>query len=775
MTVEPLVQNVFHSGNSRVCYTQQGEDLVVCGSEGVLKIFSTINTDEEPKVLDVIESASALAVSKNGKTVAVSSITGETEVYDVESESSRKVARSVLALRDCVFTHGDSKLITGGDDNEVILADLHDLSNQRKLSVSSEITAISYNSVADIITVSQSSGILEVFSLTTEKPQLITKIHDVIPKKLFLEEPEEGKVQDGNRICTKPDWHPDGEMLAIPSRNREICIFSRNDNFSQQSTVLKGAHEREILDVKWCPDGDHLASVGLDNALVIWHVATAKVLKKFQIDETLLNLSWGRNKDGSFDIAMGAVKGSVVKIAKLVEPRITEKESGGLFVSDDELEAAPESPDPFEEDPEDDFIIDDEQPSAKRQKVQSQITVSPYSQGCTPWLNDRRYITMNSVGYCWAVHHEGYQTVTVSFFDKGQHREYHFKDVFNFDLGAMTEQGVALCVSGHEQGEPKVMFRSHESAGDSWEKTISCAKGEFITCVSLSENLVVVATSSGYVRKLNLFGVIQAIEKTNPVAAVITNVSHVFTVTCGNGGYSYHLQDHDSRFFQRDLALPLESIKNLFFSENGDPCIVGQEEVLLILTRWRDPLQARWIPILDTKQGLLNIGAVGDNLSCWPLGVVKDRLSCIVVRGNAMNQLYPAFPLPLPSEVPIRVPVNHTKNLGEGDLDNDPEEQYVRSRAMGELLNDMISENQDEDRDMEEAQERLSEYAVMYDRSLLQMFAGACSEQNSKKALMIAEELREDKALVAASRIAERMELLQLVKRLGELRDGRQS
>ncbi|GMF46045.1 unnamed protein product [[Candida] boidinii] len=89
---------------------------------------------------------------------------------------------------------------------------------------------------------------------------------------------------------------------------------------------------------------------------------------------------------------------------------------------------------------------------------------------------------------------------------------------------------------------------------------------------------------------------------------------------------------------------------------------------------------------------------------------------------------------------------------------------------MGELLNDAISNDEVLD---ETAEERLTAFSIMYDRSLLKQFGQACTEQNSLEALQLAAKLRDDKALQAASKIAERMEMITLLNKINKLREAR--
>ncbi|ODV82917.1 hypothetical protein CANARDRAFT_30479 [[Candida] arabinofermentans NRRL YB-2248] len=563
---------------------------------------------------------------------------------------------------------------------------------------------------------------------------------------------------------------------------------------------------------------------------------------------TACSLSWGKSINGiDYDVIVGTNSGHIVKFDSIVKQSST----GSSSMLDDEAEEsevqnnnegegedneAGEDEDEDEDDMtglfgdagEDDFIVDDDgngyaeinnntngkkRPILgsttngfnKQRKVESSQSVrfsavlnneiKPFSPGATPWSNDRRYITINSIGYVWAVKQDNYNTITVSFFDRGLHKEYYFRDLYKFSVASMNQDGVVFAASSLSKGGT-IMYKSHDQQTQ-WIKTIPLQINEIISSIALSKTTIAVATSFGMIRRYSLFGRVERLERTAPVVACVNNDKYLFTVTknCPNSPLSFNLQDHDGKYFQRNEHLPIPSsssssnsinkhpIKGLFFSLDGDPCIVGNDDYLLVLSRWRDPLQASWIPMLDTVEGVKKISA-GDNVSCWPLGFSKEMFNFVVVRGSH----YPSFPLALPAEIPVRLPLSkrtpstkkskgddeeeeeEEKEEEEGEVEDDPEEQLVRYIALGELLNDAIINDDVLD---ETAEERLTEISVLYDHSLLKQFGGACNDGNIMDALYLATKMREDRALMAASKIAERLGFAHLVRKLTKLRESR--
>ena len=465
----------------------------------------------------------------------------------------------------------------------------------------------------------------------------------------------------------------------------------------------------------------------------------------------------------------------------------------------------------------------------------------PFSPGATPFGgNDRRYLTMNGIGYVSTVRNSEQYSITVSFFDIGKYNEYHFEDLFGYDLCSLTELGTLYAHSKLGQ----VYYRPHDSIYSSWTKLIPLKSGERITAIAATPKRVIVGTSLGYIRFFNPFGLPVSIEKMSPIVAIAAQEYKVFIVHYSPyHGISYSLCEYSpnkSLYFQKEAPLPLAlpnlsndypstgiedidrdildmeyeafnplGIKNLFFSTYGDPCIFGHDNVLLILDRWRSALESRWVPILDTDFEIWKAAGKGRDsggidVHAWPLGLSFDTLSCILVKGK---RFWPEFPLPLPSEMAVRVPVlvksqlleeNKTSLQGDkdenenenglddslGNADDDKvankelevpvsmaaEEEFIRSTVLASLLKDTL-ENDGEIYGNEG--DILTSLNGARDKSLLRLFAVACTNQDSDKAMSIARELRQDRALAAAAKIAERAEMLTLIKRVNDLRETR--
>lgn len=437
--------------------------------------------------------------------------------------------------------------------------------------------------------------------------------------------------------------------------------------------------------------------------------------------------------------------------------------------------------------------------SSMTPRYEFQNDLIPYSPGSTPFNKvanvERRYLTTNSIGYVWVVKTNEddslQQSISVSFFDRSINRDYNFNDYSKFDLCGINKTGILLGSSNHSQSQRfgVIYYRSHESEQGSWSKRIPLTKGEYLTSISITDNddnQIVVGTNFGYLRFYNKFGLCLNLIKLNPIVTLISSSTNlIFVVTqLSINLYSFSMinVNEDYRFMQQDCILPLKQapkkplIKGIFFSEYDDPCLVpGIDDTLIILSGWRETSNCKWIPILNCNQVITDNGHPSKkNWKCWPLGLFNDKLNSLILKNNDQ---YPSFPLPMPVELSIKMPINcigkdAEYNKGDNNVDDeeDHEENFVKALTMGKITNDALTDT-DYQEFSDEITEKLNYYTNLFDRSLLQLFAATCQDSNLSKAFSIAKLMKNDKALIAASKICERFEYISLANKIGKLRD----
>ena len=411
----------------------------------------------------------------------------------------------------------------------------------------------------------------------------------------------------------------------------------------------------------------------------------------------------------------------------------------------------------------------------------------PFQPSSTPWKGNRRYLCLNLTGFVWTVDQDTHYTVTVEFYDRYQHRDFHFTDPFMYDKACLNEKGTLFSCEPSGQHPAVLYYRPHETWTTRTEWRTQLPVGERVTSISLSDSCIVAATSAGYVRVYTLFGVPLKVYRQKSTPAVTCASFRDYVMTIGNGPvggdgttrllYTLENVKRDETYQNEDILALSEGteLRSVFFSDKGDPCIYDSDDVLLVLQHWRTPGQAKWVPLLDTRQ-LERLATGKKDERYWPVAVANNKFHCIILKGG---EEHPYFPRPLLSDFDFKIPVSDNIAVDDEDEDKDAamqkslEEQYVRYSLQHSLLADLVDNT-----NATAAQK--SEVPVMereVDKVLLQLLANECreGEERGMKALEIATLMRDrsGQMLTAAGKIASRFQRDILGEKITQLAERR--
>ena len=331
-----------------------------------------------------------------------------------------------------------------------------------------------------------------------------------------------------------------------------------------------------------------------------------------------------------------------------------------------------------------------------------------------------------------------------------------------------------------------VFYRPHETWTTRADWRTQLPVGEDVTSISLSESYIVVSTSTDYVRVFTLYGTPFRVYRQKSSPTVTCASWRDYVLTMGNGPiggdgstkllYTIENVKRDELCQSEDtVALPENAqIKSVFFSDNGDPCIYDSTGVLLTLQHWRSPGQARWVPLLDTKQ-LERLASGKKEETYWPVAVAQDKFHCIILKGGDQ---YPYFPKPLLSEFEFKIPCSNFVGQAESEDASSMErpkleETFVRSSLLFSLLEDLVSSTNATHGQRTE----LSRREIEVDKALLQLLNVECreGEERGMKALEIVNLMRDrsGKMVEAAGKVAGRYGRNVLQEKIGELAERR--
>lgn len=142
---------------------------------------------------------------------------------------------------------------------------------------------VTFDPTGRYVAVSAIDGLLYVYSLSEEEPELVRKLDGVIRRLEPGAEPTSGVV-----------WHPDGTAFAVAESTRDISIYSISEWKKEKS--FTGGHTGDITALSWAPNGTLLVSAGSDGQIVLWETRTQKILQRFDFGN-VINIAWHPTKN----------------------------------------------------------------------------------------------------------------------------------------------------------------------------------------------------------------------------------------------------------------------------------------------------------------------------------------------------------------------------------------------------------------------------------------------------------------------------------------------
>ncbi|KAK2039693.1 WD domain-containing protein [Colletotrichum somersetense] len=820
---KPRPRPAHTTGTTRLAYTPSGARLVTVGSNNTIRLYRTHHDGEPYNIDDCPEQNCATAAAD--AFFVVGSEDGTVSLYSVEDTVfERFLTRTSLPVRDVALSPDARWCAVASDELTVKVVDTQDNSRVRVLKDHGRPTKhLAFDPRGGLLALACTDGVIYVYSMTADAPELIRKVDGVI-----------GPLESDSETSARIAWHPDGRAFAVPTPMHDVQVVSKND-WEKQRAFANG-HLGDVTALAWSPNGALLATAAKDGKLLIWETKTQSVVQKFDYSN-VLDLAW-HPKDNllSFTTSDGEV---------YIYPNLVTEQFAALL-------QLPRQPAPFIHDPltensnnnnnnknarrpdangakasipsrprrdslgsldsflngedgyddGDDFVVDDDGAGyatgtkrpldgddavagrASKRRLLEPTFHEAFQPGSTPWRGNRKYLCLNLIGVVWTVDQDGHNTVTVEFYDREFHRDFHFTDTFLYDKACLTEHGALFACPPLNGAPASLFYRPHETWTQRADWRTELPKGEAVVAMSLSDSFITVTTTANYVRIYTLFGVPYRVYRPKSTPMVTCASWRDYVITMGNGPvgadgnarllYTIENIKRDEICQNEDtVALPDgATLRSVFFSDVGDPCIYDSTGTLLTLLHWRKPSRACWVPLLDTKL-LPRLASGRKKETYWPIAVADNKFHCIILKGGDQ---YPYFPRPLLSEFDFSVPLTSAPeadsagqegNAGGGDDDDDDddagrrearklEQKLLLSGIHSAQLRDLIDHT-----DATHSQRTsLARLELDFDKTLLQMLAIECreGEERGMRALELVGLMRDrtGRMVEAAGKVAER-------------------
>ncbi|KAJ3557538.1 hypothetical protein NPX13_g9905 [Xylaria arbuscula] len=832
--MRPRARPAHTQGSTHCAYTPDGSKLVTVGSNNTIRLYKTGFDGEPINIDDCQEQNVSVAASDNF--FVVGSEDGTLSLYSIPNAAFDKyLLRTSLPIRDVALSPDSKWCAVASDELTVKLVRTDDNSKLRHLRTHNKPTKhLAFDTKGETISLACTDGIVYVYDLggeDTDDPELIRRVDGVI-----------GALDIESETSSKIAWHPDGRAFAVPTPTRDIQVVSKNDWENQRA--FTNGHTGEITALAWSPNGAMLASAAKDKKILIWDTKTQAVISRHDF-ANVMDIAWHptknivsfTNSDGEVYIYPDFVPvehTALLALSKQPAPfihdplseisaNVRRPEANGFkpMVSRPRRDSAGsydslmDGPLPEDED----FVVDDDgagyvlnnngkrlhdgdsvfgEPFSKRRNVEIQYHEA-FQPGSTPWRGNRKYLCLNLIGFVWTVDQDGHNTVTVEFYDHEFHRDFHFTDTFLYDKACLTESGVAFSCPPTETSPATIFYRPHETWTHRTDWKTQLPKGEAVLAMSLSDSFITVTTTANYVRVYTLFGIPYKVYRPKSIPMVTCASWRDYVMTIGNGpagGDGQTRLHYTIENIKRDeicqnedtVALPPgATLKSVFFSDSGDPCIYDSTGTLLTLLHWRRPSRALWIPLLDTKL-LPRLASGRKTETYFPIAVADNKFHCIILKGGDQ---YPYFPRPLLSEFDFSVPLtseppskkkpNPDAMEDDDSPDNEDEDSESRKLEQQYLLKGIaaaqLQDLADSTRGSHTQRSNLARLELEIDKALLQLLAVECREGEDRgmRALEMVELMRDrtGRMVEAAGKVAERYGRTILGEKIREVSERR--
>ncbi|KAF2261619.1 WD40 repeat-like protein [Lojkania enalia] len=829
-------------GSTFLAYTPNGNKLVTVGVDNFCRIYST-GSDDEPVTIDDCQENNSAIVAGDGFFIAGSE-DGVVSRFSLERNNMEEMlVRTNGPVRDLALSPDGNWVAVASDDLTVKVVNTRDMMQIQYLrDQPGPVKHVAFDNSGSRLTVSCTDGNIYVYSLSSEEPSMIKKVDGMIKR-----------LESDAEASSKVLWHPDGRAFATPTPTREIQVMSFSDWERQRSFRTK--HSADITAAAWSPNGAILATTSSDLTLRLWDASTQTLLHEYNdLKATILAMVWHptenilsyTNNDGELFIHTDIVPSEHASLlqkslqpapffhdpsegrAGNAQPKLT---NGTKHTLPDRARRAgtPDSlddilgSDGISDDGVDDFVVDDDgagyangygkrtnghlgalqNPSSKRRAYSSSSfrpeTHEAFQPGSTPWRGNRRYLCLNLVGFVWTVSQEAsHHTVTVEFYDREFHRDFHFTDPWLYDKACLNDNGTLFSCQPSGDAPAIIYYRPHETWTTRTDWRTELPRGERVMAIALSESYVVVTTSTNYVRIFTLFGIPLRVYRQKASPTVTCAAWRDYVLTIGNGPiagdgscqllYTIENVKRDEVYQSEDIVAltPHSTLSSVFFSDEGDPFIYDSTGVLLTLLHWRTPSQARWMPLLDTN--LLSRLSTGQKQeSYWPVAVANRRFHCIILKGQ---DTHPYFPRPILSEFEFQIPITgppkekseEDEVMEDGDEEkgrkaNREKERLEHAFLLNSTLYLQLLDTITSSRPSPHQRQSLSDLEISIDKTLLQMLGQEClaGEDRGMKALEIVGLMKDNngKMLELARRVAMRYGREVLGEKIGELAERR--
>ncbi|EIW62718.1 uncharacterized protein TRAVEDRAFT_112621 [Trametes versicolor FP-101664 SS1] len=817
MPAKALVNPAHTPGHTCIAFSRDGSRVYTGGADSLVRIWDTaLGEDQEPPcATEALEEVTAIAAAPD--CWISGSKDSDVRQYEPGKPNMRGLLtnNAGIPIRSVAVDPKGKRVAVTSDETTVKVIDLEDITKMTVLEGHTKaVRKATWHPSGSLLTTCGADGKIIAWDVSGSEPKQEKVIEGVLPVAGDSEAPEFGYdcsavwhtsgqyffvATRTHEIATisRSDWSKSSTLsddactgditaLALSSNGVYLAAASKSGIFiwsTQNRRMLfryQGALNAPITQMAFSPLRNLLAWTDTEGDLTRW-------------------------PDPIPSSAPDPVKNSAGTNSVTVP--VKRKGTPTLFDDDNVAVARPEKQNgdvDLDEDlgidlDNDDWILDDmdgalnDDGEAKRLAVEGgvkEMVVSvtkaqpAFQPGSTPMENKKRYLAYNMVGVIEVTDQDTHHIVNVEFHDRSLRKSYHFTDHFRYDIASLGERGALYACQPEAEHAAHVIYKPYGTWASQSEWTYELPTGTRVLGIAAggpppSKSLrdksdvdgggqgnVVLATSDGELVFLTGSGIERAcLSMPGDFVTMVAGSEWVFIVSRdgsttmdGSQNLTGRLIKFDDFCVLQKDALPIpkrHTLKWVGITEEGAPAMYDSSGVLHLMPRFRIPLSATWMRVLDTNKLERR---EGKHESYWPVGLAGEAFMCLILKGR---QAHPGFPRPLIQELAIRLPFKRT-DPKEAPL----EEHFARETMLLDILRDGLGED-------ELTTDALAARELALDKELIQLIQHACKTDRLARALDLARLLHLTPSFDMAIKVAGFYHLLGLQEKLEALKADR--
>ncbi|XP_070571111.1 WD repeat and HMG-box DNA-binding protein 1-like isoform X2 [Ptychodera flava] len=815
MTAEMKSMRYGHSdGHTEVCYEDNGEHIVTCGSDGDLRIWQSIE-DEYPQTLSVGNQTRTMVV-KNGR-VFTNSDSNTVQAFTFPEGSPDGIIMRFTAPVNhlCISSTGDL-LLAGSDDFHVKLVKVDGSTQKIFLGHDAPILSVALDPENVFIASSSCDGSIKVWKI---EDQTCVQTWNILARCSDL--------SISKTLCRLSFQPGKGKFLAVPV-DKAIQVFQR-DNWTKLYSLQDERIQQEMSLSAWSLDGKFVIGVSVDGGIYVWNWESKSCVQFVQHDKKLTICAIALHPKGKNEIVYTDTEGQLDVIKNLLPESVDQAKPSHSEITqstefeddnhDDEdfLAAANaiellhgnqdktanfvhDEVDDGDDDDDDDIgtlvtqtpkhrsllrIQDDENSLDSTSKGTSSIAndsdnervvarkpsvyTSPqfvplqkaFQPSSTPVHLSSRFMVWNSVGIIKAYSTEEENSIEVEFHDTSLHHAMHTDNTVGYTMGTMSTEAVVLAAESQDSETPSQLLCLHFSSWDNQKEwSITMPNGEDIKAITLGYGWLAVATDKRLVRLFSIGGLQrEIISIPGPVVCLAGHGTQLLII--------YHMATGIPG--DQCLGVKLLSVygqqKHIV---SGDQLPISSQSTLVWLgfsaegtpfsvdsngiVRMLNRELMSWSPVANTRSK-----AKGRSDHYWIVGVHENplQLRCIPCKGATFP---PTLPRPAVTILEFQIPLCEM-NTEKGKS----EEEYWRNRSFSHHM----KYNQSQGYELDKNEEKAAQQEI--NNALMKLFAISCKTDRDFRGGEVAEMMSSEHSISLAIKYASRMKKLSLAQYLSQL------